>query len=206
MSSLGASSSRRWRIAPGVFDEDKLAWANRHYLKLLAPDRLAALAVPYLKTAGQILGTLVAFRCAAGSKSRCLAWRRSIDRLTQLPDRLATVFTFSAAATMTHAASELREPGASAVVRGLADELGTGPRLLDKETFRAAAGRVRDKTGQKGKALFHPIRVALTGAGEGPELDLIVPAIDRAVELGGESGLAKVIGCRERAAAIAALI
>jgi hypothetical protein len=65
---------------------------------------------------------------------------------------------------------------------------------------------VKDTTGQKGKALFHPIRVALTGADEGPELDLIVPAIDRAVELGSESGLAKVIGCRERASAIAALL
>ena len=41
------------------------------------------------------------------------------------------------------------------------------------------ANRVKEKTGQKGKALFHPIRVALTGEGGGPELDLAVPAIDR---------------------------
>ncbi len=64
---------------------------------------------------------------------------------------------------------------------------------------------MKDRTGQKGKALFHPIRLALTGASEGPELDLIVPAIDRATELGG-SGLATVVGCRERATAIAALL
>ena len=127
----------------------------------------------------------------------------SIDRLTQLPDRLATVFNFSVAATLAQAAAELREPAASAVVRALAEELASGPRLNDKDTFRAAAGRVKDMTGQKGKALFHPIRVALTGAGEGPELDLLVPAIDRGAELGSECGLAPVIGCRERAAAIA---
>ena len=41
---------------------------------------------------------------------------------------------------------------------------------------------MREKTGQKGKALFHPIRVVLTGAAEGPELDLLVPAIDRATD------------------------
>ena len=35
----------------------------------------------------------------------------------------------------------------------------------------AAANRVKEKTGQKGKALFHPIRVALTGEGGGPELE-----------------------------------
>src|SRR5438034_4957632 len=33
----------------GVFDEDKLAWVNRHYLKMEDPDRLAELAVPYFQ-------------------------------------------------------------------------------------------------------------------------------------------------------------
>ena len=32
----------------GVFDEAKLAWVNRHYLKAATPDRLVALALPYL--------------------------------------------------------------------------------------------------------------------------------------------------------------
>ena len=57
--------------------------------------------------------------------------------------------------------------------------------------------------GQKGRGLFHPIRVALTGEADGPELDLLVPAIDRAAELQSPSGLAPVTGCRERAAAFA---
>ena len=54
---------------------------------------------------------------------------------------------------------------------------------LDREAFRAVATRVKQRTGQKGKALFHPIRVALTGEAGGPELDLAVPAIDRGAEL-----------------------
>src|SRR6186713_310773 len=36
----------------GVFDEEKLAWANRHYLKLAEPVRLAALVVRYLRKTG----------------------------------------------------------------------------------------------------------------------------------------------------------
>ena len=67
----------------------------------------------------------------------------------------------------------------------LAEELAAAPRLIDKDAFRALANRVKDRTGLKGKKLFHPIRVILTGAHEGPELDLIVPAIDRAVGLAG---------------------
>src|SRR5882762_2856021 len=36
----------------GVFDEEKLAWVNRHYLKLADPMRIAALSVPYFVQAG----------------------------------------------------------------------------------------------------------------------------------------------------------
>jgi hypothetical protein len=42
---------------------------------------------------------------------------------------------------------------------------------------------VRERTGQKGKALFHPIRLALTGEADGLELDLAVPAIEHGADL-----------------------
>ena len=51
------------------------------------------------------------------------------------------------------------------------------------------ASRVRERTGQKGRALFHPIRVALTGEGGGPELDLAVPAIERGAALPQHAGV-----------------
>jgi nondiscriminating glutamyl-tRNA synthetase len=203
--------ARRFKLesvahSAGVFDEDKLAWANRHYLKEIAPERLVSLATPYLAERHQIKGEL---------STEGAAWLRlvlpglasSVDRLPQLADRLETVFHFDASQSVANEqiARELSDANARAVVLALGAELSPAPRLVDKDTFRAAAARVKDRTGQKGKALFHPIRVALTGASEGPELDLIVPAIDRAADLAG-SGLAPVVGSRERAAAMAALL
>jgi nondiscriminating glutamyl-tRNA synthetase len=204
--------ARRFKLesvahSAGIFDEDKLAWANRHYLKLTTPDRLAALAEPFLRQRSQIEGELTP--AARGWLETVLpAMATSVDRLPQLADRLETVFAFDAAATLAQGAlaAELREANATAVARALAEELQRAPRLTDKDAFRSAASRVKEKTGQKGKALFHPIRLVLTGAGEGPELDLLVPAIDSAVELPPPSGLASVNGCRERAAQIAALL
>jgi len=38
--------------SPGVFDEGKLAWINRHYLKIADPARVALLSVPFFKAAG----------------------------------------------------------------------------------------------------------------------------------------------------------
>ena len=188
----------------GVFDEDKLAWANRHYLKTIEPDRLVALASPFLAERGQVVGDL-SLDAVMWLRAVLPGLASSIDRLPQLADRLETVFSFDADRTMSDLAiaGELAEPNARAVVRALAADLAAAPRLVDRETFRAAAARVKDQTGQKGKALFHPIRLALTGAREGPELDLVVPAIDRATDL-PNPGLAAVIGCRERASAIQA--
>ena len=187
--------ARRFRLenvahSAGIFDEDKLAWANRHYLKLCAPGRLAELAEPHLRARGQIRGPLSA-QAQAWLVQVLPGMAASVDRLPQLADRLAAVFAPPRAPLE-------NEPGLPEVAAALAAELGTGLRLVDKDTFRALAGRVKDRTGLKGKGLFHPIRVILTGAAEGPELDLLVPAIDQAADL-RDSGLAPVASCQERA-------
>ena len=85
------------------------------------------------------------------------------------------------------------------MVEALADELEQSPRLIDKASFRALADRVKQRAGQKGRGLFHPIRIALTGASDGPELDLLVPAMEAGAELPAGSGLAPIAGARERA-------
>src|SRR5207237_190741 len=69
----------------GVFDEEKLAWANRHYLKMADPLRIAELSVPYFNQAGvklspdargiEFLGSAMAMATA------------SVDRLDQVPAR-----------------------------------------------------------------------------------------------------------------------
>ena len=85
------------------------------------------------------------------------------------------------------------------MIDALAEELQSAPPLLDKQAFRGVADRVKQKTGQKGRALFHPIRIALTGAADGPELDLLVPAMERGADLDSSTGIARIIGARERA-------
>jgi hypothetical protein len=72
--------------------------------------------------------------------------------------------------------------------------------LHDRDTFRAAVGHVRERAGAKGKALLHPIRLALMGESEGLELDLAVPAIARGSVL-GESAARPIASPAERARA-----
>jgi nondiscriminating glutamyl-tRNA synthetase len=186
----------------GVFDPEKLAWMNRHYMKVAAPGRLAAEAMRYFIHRGYV--TRRTDQSADFVASLLPMAVGSVDRLEEIPDRLRFLFRFDAAEAVAkpEVADVLNEPGAREVIVALAEELRDRERL-DRDAFRAAANRVKARTGQKGRALFHPIRVALTGEGGGPELDLAVPAIDRGAELPTSAGVARIIGCRERAEAFA---
>jgi glutamyl-tRNA synthetase len=50
----------------------------------------------------------------------------------------------------------------------------------DESTWKAWTGGVATETGRKGRALFHPLRLALTGRENGPELARLLPLIGRA--------------------------
>jgi hypothetical protein len=129
----------------------------------------------------------------------------SVDRLEQVPARLGFLFDYSAARALAEPAVRTEALASREVIVALAEELERGGRLTDKETFRAMAARVRERTGQKGKALFHPIRLALTGETEGLELDIAVPAIEAGAALQG-SGIQKIPGAAQRAREFASVL
>jgi glutamyl/glutaminyl-tRNA synthetase len=189
-------------LSAGVFDEEKLAWVNRHYLKAAPADRIAELSIPYFQRAGIVLKPRADGMSFLASVMPIAAG--SVDRLEQVPLRLGFLFEYSPEQALADPTvrGEMEADGAMRVARALAEELAAAPRL-DRERFRAVANTVKAKTGEKGRALFHPIRVILMGRPEGPELDLAVPSIDRGAELPEDSGLPRVLGCRERARAFA---
>lgn len=58
----------------------------------------------------------------------------------------------------------------------------------DGETWKSWTNAVKDASGRKGKALFLPLRLALTGEGHGPEMAVLLPLIGR------ERALARLMG------------
>lgn len=196
--------ARRFRLedvgkSASVFDLDKLAWVNRHYLRGADPERLVDLAWPLLRDSGFLRASEPTPQARAWLRDLVMAGAASVDRLADLPDRFRCLVRYdpTAAIATPEGAAEFGEGRARAVVQALTRELASaGP--LDRESFRAAVGRVKAASGAKGRELFHPIRVALTGATEGPELDIVVPLIDRGAAL-ADAGVAAMPSCRERA-------
>jgi glutamyl-tRNA synthetase/nondiscriminating glutamyl-tRNA synthetase len=176
-----------------VFDTGKLAWMNRHYMKEANASRLAREALKYFARAGFVtVGTDVSLGYVESLLAMAVG---SVDRIEEIPERVAFVFDWNA-----RRAAELvrQEPDGVRAVMAFAREIQDAG-ALDRDAFRAAAGRARVATGLKGRALFHPLRVALTGSESGPELDLAVPAIDRGAALSPGSGLMPIASCAERA-------
>ncbi len=57
------------------------------------------------------------------------------------------------------------------------------PEPWSHDTWSQWTKAVGAATGRKGRALYHPLRMALTGREQGPELKLLLPLIGRALAL-----------------------
>ena len=209
--------ARRFQIedvgkSAGVFDPEKLAWVNRHYLKLADPQRLVELTLPFLDKQSWIRDSGSGLPQTESGEIRDLKGSeflaraigiaaQSVDVLDQVTARLHFLFDYSATAALADSALRSEAIEARRVIAALAEETANSGPLADKETFRTMAARIRERTGAKGKALFHPIRLALTGEAEGLELDLAVPLIEQGAALLPSSGVRPILSVADRAAA-----
>ena len=169
--------------SPAVFDTDKLNWLNRHYMKECEPRRLAELAVPVFQAAGRI---------NAEPGPEILAWielvlgavLKNISLLSELPKATEVIFDFDAKQAV--AAPEFQEllgtPAAITVLKAFIPKV-LAESTLSYERFREITKSVQKDTGLKGKDLYHPIRMAVTGAGSGPELEKLIPVYEAGAKL-----------------------
>ena len=71
------------------------------------------------------------------------------------------------------------------VIEGEAEYLAAAAAALpaepwDDTIWTAWTGALRAQTGRKGKGLYHPLRLALTGEDKGPEMAVLLPLMGRA--------------------------
>ena len=169
--------------SPAVFDNDKLNWLNRHYMKECPPRRLAELAAPFLQGASQ-LGPQLGPDVLAWIERVLDAVLKNVSLLSQLPEAARIIFEFDAQRAL--ATPEFQEllanPAAREVLKAFIPKV-LAESTLTYERFREITKAVQKETGKKGKDLYHPIRMALTGAGSGPELEKLIPIYEEGAKL-----------------------
>jgi nondiscriminating glutamyl-tRNA synthetase len=184
--------------APAIFDRPKLdALAARHMARLPV-GRLAEMAAEQMVRAGRLEGEAPP-ETMEWLGRLALLYSDRLPSMSQLPKESTFLFEFDAERCL--ADPEIRrtlaDPKSLAVIEALVRRLGPDP--LTAPRFQSLADEVRRDTGAKGRDLYHPMRVALTGASSGPELVKLLPVIEEGSRLPFRG---RIASCGERARAL----
>lgn len=153
--------------SPAAFDGKKLEWVNNTYMKAMDVATLTDMCLPYLVKATDLPETLSAEKRAWVEKLVALyqpqmSYAQEIVNLSQL--------FFIEHPVLDEAAQEVLTgetvPTVLAAFKAQLEQMET----VDAPTVQAAIKAVQKETGIKGKNLFMPIRVAVSGQTHGPEL------------------------------------
>jgi glutamyl-tRNA synthetase len=151
-----AFGPERLNKAPAIFDRGKMDWIAGLKIRARKPDELLEIARDFLP--GESDGRRIKMIAAAQDHLRCMAdLPEALEALRQAPSD-----PDAEAAAWLEDAGELFEV--------LAAELGALEGELSAEAFKAAMKSAGKAAGRKGKTLFMPVRVKLTGLMHGPDL------------------------------------
>ena len=109
-----------------------------------------------------------------------------VDHLDQLPAEAASILGFDpeAARAIPENSVILSADSARTVLGELAHRVRAHSDIVTGEDFKLWMNDIKAASGVKGKDLFHPVRIALTGTHFGPEFDKLIPLIEEGASLG----------------------
>jgi nondiscriminating glutamyl-tRNA synthetase len=159
--------AKRLSKSPALFDKQKLTWMNNQYMKKIELDRAVELALPHLIKAG-----LAKEEMSEQERS----WFRDLialykDQMSYGAEivELSALFFKEEITLDEEAKAVISEEHVPEVLKAFLDQIEELPEFTAPE-IQAAIKAVQKITGQKGKKLFMPLRVAATGQTHGPDL------------------------------------
>jgi len=197
-----AFSLERITKSPAVFDMKKLRWVNGQHLRALPDDKLATLVGEQLHESGVVDGAVSPFVDAAASMVR-----EKVELVNDAEPLVRAALSYPLQETLaSDAGQKLVEEGFAEVARAVlaAKAEGTLPAFGDDaeaewKSFSKAVGK---ELGRKGKGLFMPLRLALTGRMMGPD----IPAQLRLLSVAPGAALAEMVPLEERLSALEAAV
>ena len=168
-------SLERIARSPAAFDLGKLRWLNRNHLRAKGGEEILPLVRPFLQDLS-----------LAQVDDRWLtqvldAVKENTETLAEFRDYVS-IFLPGEFAVDDEARSVLAEDGALEAVKAM-EGIVKGLEGVDEDDFPQIVAELKKQTGLKGKKLFAPLRAALTGRVEGPELKNILPLLGKRVIL-----------------------
>ena len=159
-----------------IFDVDKLNWMNGYYIRHADLSSLTDLAIPYLREAGYLTASFNPER-HRWLREIVGAVRGHLSCMSEITRRV-DIFFERDLDIGPDVRKMLQRDQAREVLEALCDRLS---RVADLTavTFGNIAKELAMALGVKGKDLYLPIRAALTGRLEGPELRSVLPILGK---------------------------
>ncbi|MGG3385130.1 glutamate--tRNA ligase [Heyndrickxia faecalis] len=163
--------------SPALFDRQKLAWMNNQYMKKLDLDKVVELALPHLVKAGLVPENRTPEEEQWVRKLISL-YQEQMSYGAEIVELSKPLFFTDEITYDDEAKAILSEEHVPEVLRAFLEEL---DRIEPFEAGEIKKGikAVQKATGQKGKKLFMPIRVAVSGQTHGPELQSLIELLGR---------------------------
>ncbi|MGE5474000.1 MAG: glutamate--tRNA ligase [Ignavibacteriales bacterium] len=161
---------------PAVFDIDKLNWMNGQYIKNTPVERITQLAIPHLIKAGFI----------KENEKVDLEWLEKVVGIVQgelsfvgeIPEKAAIFFDDNVEPKDIEAEEVMKMEHVPELVKAFKNKV-SSVQTIDDEFAKGVFKEIQNQTGIKGKNLYMPIRVALTGQVHGPEIVEILKILGR---------------------------
>lgn len=173
-------SIERVSKSSAIFDVTKLNWICGQYIRESDVEKITALALPYYQQAGYVSG-----QPSSGEldhlKLIVNTARRYVSSLSDIPVH-SRVFFESEFSYEDEAQALLKEPVAKVVIEAFRDVLHDIEEVTT-ENCRQLFKDIGKRSNVKGKNLYMAIRVSITGAVHGPELDEILLILGKAETL-----------------------
>ena len=151
-----------------IFDEKKLVWMNHEYIAKLPDETYIKYALPYLSKIA---------KDDAWKKDVLLKIKTGVKTFSQIPE-LASIYTEQKVVSTDAVAVLSGINNATVTIKAFIDILKANE--ITKENCKALIMEAGKKANVKGKELFMPIRIAITGAEHGDELINVLPALGSA--------------------------
>ena len=165
------------RVHPSgaIFDRVKLKWVNAQHLRALPNSEIYSLITPFLQKAGLSLPTDLNWQMQSVElfKPYMEILSDAVALYTPLDDSKYEI-------NMAESEEALKAESAKAVLNSWKEEVSSHPKdAFTEAEFLQIQDAVKAKSGQKGKNLFFPIRIALIGKPHGAELKILVPLMNK---------------------------
>lgn len=168
--------AKRLSKSPAVFDQQKLSWINSVYMKKATLDEVVALSLPFLQEAGRLPESL-SVEEADWATNLIALYKEQMTHGAEIV-ALTDMFFKDEIEYDEEANAVLSGETVPAVLAEFKQQL-EAIEDFTPEAIKAAMKATQKATGQKGKNLFMPIRVATTGQTHGPELPNAISLIGK---------------------------